>query len=174
MATHFARGILTEGHLVSARLPSPCHIEARDLPAHRRTRFLASRSLLAELMFMLYGTSTLPEIVTEAKGKPVFRDKNLPGFSISYAGNIVGVVLTTEGTCGLDMELQRATRGFNNQIQRKRGASPVTKTCGSIIKTTPMKHARSSLHCARAYSNSPAMYAMTIRANSSFYPAQDA
>lgn len=72
MATHFARGILTEGHLVSARLPSPCHIEARDLPAHRRTRFLASRSLLAELMFMLYGTSTLPEIVTEAKGKPFF------------------------------------------------------------------------------------------------------
>lgn len=86
MATHFARGILTEGHLVSVRLPTPCHIEARDLPAHRRTRFLASRSLLAELMFMLYGTSTLPEIVTEAKGKPVFRDKNLPGFSISYAG----------------------------------------------------------------------------------------
>ena len=114
MATHFARGILTEGHLVSARLPSPCHIEARDLPAHRRTRFLASRSLLAELMFMLYGTSTLPEIVTQAKGKPIFRDKNLPGFSISYAGNIVGVALTTEGTCGLDMELQRATRSFHH------------------------------------------------------------
>lgn len=114
MATHFARGILTEGHLVSARLPSPCHIEARDLPVHRRTRFLASRSLLAELMFMLYGTSTLPEIVTQAKGKPVFRDTNLPGFSISYAGNIVGVALTTEGTCGLDLELQRATRGFHN------------------------------------------------------------
>lgn len=114
MATHFARGILTEGHLVSVRLPTPCHIEARNLPAHRRTRFLASRSLLAELMFMLYGTSTLPEIVTEAKGKPVFRDKNLPGFSISYAGNIVGVALTTEGVCGLDMELQRATRGFHN------------------------------------------------------------
>lgn len=114
MATHFARGILTEGHLVSARLPSPCHIEARNLPAHRRTRFLASRSLLAELMFMLYGTSMLPEIVTQAKGKPVFRDKNLPGFSVSYAGNIVGVALTTEGVCGLDMELQRATRGFHN------------------------------------------------------------
>ena len=32
MATHFARGILTEGHLVSARLPSPCHIEARESP----------------------------------------------------------------------------------------------------------------------------------------------
>lgn len=86
MATHFARGILTEGHTVSARLPSPCHIEARDLPAHRRTRFTASRSLLAELMFMLYGTSTLPEIVTQAKGKPVFRDKNLPGFRFLMPG----------------------------------------------------------------------------------------
>lgn len=114
MATHFARGILTEGHLVSVRLPSPCHIEASNLPTHRRTRFLASRSLLAELMFMLYGTSTLPDIVIEAKGKPVFRDKNLPGFSISYAGNMVGVALTTEGACGLDMELQRTNRGFNN------------------------------------------------------------
>lgn len=113
MATHFARGILTEGHLISVRLPSPCHIEANSLPTHRRTRFLASRSLLAELMFMLYGTSSLPEIVQHAKGKPVFRDKNLPGFSISYAGNIVGVALTTEGNCGLDMELQRAIRGFN-------------------------------------------------------------
>ena len=114
MATHFARGILTEGHLVSVRLPSPCHIEASNLPTHRRTRFLASRSLLAELMFMLYGTSTLPDIVIEAKGKPVFRDKNLPGFSISYAGNMVGVALPTEGACGLDMELQRTNRGFNN------------------------------------------------------------
>ena len=63
---------------------------------------------------MLYGTSTLPDIVIEAKGKPVFRDKNLPGFSISYAGNMVGVALTTEGACGLDMELQRTNRGFNN------------------------------------------------------------
>lgn len=86
MATHFARGILTEGHLVSARLPSPCHIEARDLPAHRRTRFLASRSLLAELMFMLYGTSTLPEIVTQAKGKPVFAIRTCRVFRFPMPG----------------------------------------------------------------------------------------
>ncbi|EPQ0971342.1 4'-phosphopantetheinyl transferase family protein [Citrobacter farmeri] len=112
MATHFARGILTEGHLISMRLPSSCHHEARRLPTHRQTRFLASRGLLAELMFMLYGTLELPEIVYKAKGKPAFRDKNLPGFSIAYAGNMVGVTLTTEGECGLDMELQRATRGF--------------------------------------------------------------
>lgn len=114
MATHFARGILTEGHLVSVRLPSQCHIEASNLPTHRRTRFLASRALLAELMFMLYGISELPEITVQAKGKPTFRDRNLPDFSIAYAGNMVGVALTTEGECGLDMELQRATRGFHS------------------------------------------------------------
>ena len=55
MATHFARGILTEGHLISVRLPSLCHQEARNIPPHRQSRFLASRGLLAELMFMLYG-----------------------------------------------------------------------------------------------------------------------
>ena len=52
MATHFARGILTEGRLASVRLSSACHNQARTLPEHRRTRFLASRALLAELMFM--------------------------------------------------------------------------------------------------------------------------
>ncbi|HAT8014043.1 4'-phosphopantetheinyl transferase family protein [Citrobacter rodentium] len=112
MGIHFARGVLTEGRLFSERLPSLCHLEARNLPAHRQTRFLASRGLLAELMFMLYGTIELPEIVLQAKGKPVFRDKNLPAFSFACAGNMVGVALATEGVCGLDMELQRANRGF--------------------------------------------------------------
>lgn len=113
MATHFARGILTEGHLVSARISSACHQEARKLPEHRRTRFLASRALLAELMFMLYGTSELPDILTQPEGRPVFADPELPRFSIAYTGNIIGVALTTEGDCGLDMELQHATRGFH-------------------------------------------------------------
>ena len=40
MATHFARGILTEGHLISVRLPSQCHQEARNI-SHRQSRFLA-------------------------------------------------------------------------------------------------------------------------------------
>lgn len=113
MATHFARGTLTEGHLVSARLSSACHNEALKLPEHRRTRFLASRALLAELLFMLYGTSELPDILTQPEGRPVFADPALPHFSIAYTGNIVGVALTTEGDCGLDMELQRVTRSFH-------------------------------------------------------------
>ena len=110
MATHFARGILKDGHLLSVRLSSTSHNIARQLPAHRRTRYLASRALLAELLFMLYGISELPEIVTPDEGKPYFKDSHLPDFSIAYAGNIVGVALTTEGHCGLDMELLRVLR----------------------------------------------------------------
>jgi phosphopantetheinyl transferase len=113
MATHFARGILTEGRLLSVRLPSACHNESRKLPEHRRSRFIASRALLAELLFMLYGTSELPEMIVQPEGRPVFADPELPRFSIAYTGNIVGVALTTEGDCGLDMELQRATRSFH-------------------------------------------------------------
>jgi len=114
MATHFARGILTQGRLVSSRLSTACHNEARRLPEHRRTRFLASRALLAELLFMLYGTLELPDIIILPEGRPVFADPELPRFSIAYTGNLVGVALTTEGDCGLDMELQRAIRGFHN------------------------------------------------------------
>lgn len=72
-----------------------------------------SRSLLAELLFMLYGISELPEIINEANGRPVFSDRQLPRFSIAYTGNIVGVALTTEGDCGLDMELQRTVRSHD-------------------------------------------------------------
>ena len=63
---------------------------------------------------MLYGISELPEIIDEENGKPAFRDEHLPHFSISYAGNIVGVALTTEGDCGLDMELPHASRGLHS------------------------------------------------------------
>lgn len=87
-----------------------------DKPHHQTPRGLKFE-LAAEsplMMIMLYGIGELPEIVTLPKGKPVFSDKNLPSFSISYAGNMVGVALTTEGECGLDMELQRATRGFHS------------------------------------------------------------
>ena len=113
MATHFARGILSTGEPLSTRLSAACHQSARLLPTYRQARFCASRSLLAELLFMLYGISELPEIINEANGRPVFSDRQLPRFSIAYTGNIVGVALTTEGDCGLDMELQRATRSFH-------------------------------------------------------------
>ena len=120
MATHFARGILTDGHLTSTRLPSDCHHAARQLPEHQRHRFLASRALLAELMFMLYGISELPDIVIQPNGRPVFFDVQLPHFSLAYAGNMVGVAITTDGICGLDMELQRTPRGLHSPLAQER------------------------------------------------------
>lgn len=114
MATHFARGILSEGCIDSTRLSQVCRDSARQLPEHQQSRFLASRALLAEMMFMLYGVSELPDIIIEASGRPGFADPDLPHFSLAYAGNMVGVAIATEGECGLDMELQRATRSFHS------------------------------------------------------------
>jgi len=114
MATHFARGILSEGCSASPRLSQACRDSARQLPEHQQSRFLASRALLAEMMFMLYGLGELPDIMTEASGRPKFADPDLPHFSLAYAGNMVGVAIITEGECGLDMELQRATRSFHS------------------------------------------------------------
>lgn len=57
-------------------------------------------------MFMLYGIAVLPEITFE-QGRPRFISEELPDFSVAYAGNWAGVVVATEGKCGLDMELQR-------------------------------------------------------------------
>ncbi len=112
MATHFARRILNTREPLSTRLSAACYQYARRLPEYRQSRYCASRSLLAELLFMLYGISELPEMIDEENGKPAFRDEHLPRFSIAYTGNIVGVALTTEGDCGLDMELQHASRGL--------------------------------------------------------------
>ncbi|MEO3991326.1 4'-phosphopantetheinyl transferase family protein [Pseudocitrobacter cyperus] len=119
MATHFARGILNDGQMLSVRLSTTCHNTARELPTHRRTRYLASRALLAELIFMLYGIGELPEIINQPNGRPVFKDPNLPDFSLSYAGNIVGVALTTEGKCGLDLELQRSAYSLSRAQNSK-------------------------------------------------------
>ena len=107
MAMHFARTAITSPHSMSSRLTRATHDWANQLPSYRRTRYLASRSLLAELLFMLYGIKRLPDITLSASGRPHFADPTLPDFSVAYAGNIVGVLLDPEGKCGLDMSLQR-------------------------------------------------------------------
>lgn len=113
MATHFVRGLLSPDAPLSSRLCAASLEQAQQLPEHRRQRFLASRSLLAEMMFRFFGIKALPSIHVSPQGKPQFRDRELADFSIAYAGNMVGVALTTEGRCGLDMALQRTTRGFS-------------------------------------------------------------
>ncbi|MBJ3815704.1 hypothetical protein F9C28_12395 [Shimwellia pseudoproteus] len=110
MATYFARGIINPNNLTSVRLPASCHQFARSLPEHRSARYIASRALLAELIFMLYGTSKLPELTVDQRGRPCFADPSLADFSIAYAGNIVGVALTPEGRCGLDIAIQRPSQ----------------------------------------------------------------
>ena len=126
MAMHFARGILNSGHLLPARLSADCHAQARTLPPHLRARFLAARALLAELMFMLYGTAELPDIAICASGKPEFAESGLPHFSIAYAGNIVGVALATVSQCGLGMALQPATR--RHHPADSANAAPLSRT----------------------------------------------
>jgi len=107
MAMHFARGSITSPDSISSRLNKATLDWANLLPSYRRTRYLASRSLLAELLFMLYGIKHLPDIELSASGRPHFSDSTLPDFSIAYAGNIVGVLLAPEGQCGLEMALQQ-------------------------------------------------------------------
>lgn len=128
MATHFARGIINGGHLDSSRLSAVNLMQAEQMPGHRRARFLASRSLLAELMFMLYGIHELPEIVVAENGRPAFSDTSLADFSIAYAGNMVGVAITTDGRCGLDMQLQHATRNFHHPQSHRDHHFPSNET----------------------------------------------
>lgn len=108
MATHFARWTMNPKYAFSTRLSEECVTCAEQLPERRRLRFLASRSVLAELLFMLYGIKQLPKIITTVAGRPHFADRTLVDFSVAYAGNSVGVLVATEGRCGLDMELTRA------------------------------------------------------------------
>jgi phosphopantetheinyl transferase len=70
MATHFARGILSTGAAIDTFVSGLSSIRT-PTPEYRQARFRASRSLLAELLFMLYGISELPEIINEANGRPV-------------------------------------------------------------------------------------------------------
>lgn len=109
MAGHFARRTLVQGALRVPRLSQQLIDHAAMLPEKRRQRFLAARSLLAELMLRVYGITQLPEVTFSSCGRPRFVDCDLPDFSIAYAGTIVGVLLAEEGCrVGLGMEIMRA------------------------------------------------------------------
>jgi hypothetical protein len=92
MATHFARGILNTREPLSTRLSAACHQSASRLPEYRQSRYRASRSLLAELLFMLYGISELPEIITK-RMETRFSRRTSPAFFHLLCRNIVGVAL---------------------------------------------------------------------------------
>lgn len=107
MATHFARWSLIDTSIRTYRLPSAIVDAARILTERRKTRFLAARALLAELLWRVYGIPQLPNLAV-SNGRPHFADPELPDFSIAYAGNIVGILLAEESSkAGLDMEIMR-------------------------------------------------------------------
>jgi phosphopantetheinyl transferase len=109
MAGHFARRTLDQWTPRVPRLPQNLIDFAGTLPEKRRLRYLAARSLLAELMLRIYGITQLPELTFSSCGRPRFVDRDLPDFSIGYAGSIVGVLLAEEGgRAGLGMEIMRA------------------------------------------------------------------
>jgi phosphopantetheinyl transferase len=112
MACHFIRWDTATEILNTHRLPNYVIEQTVSYSAKRRRRFLQGRILLAEMMFYLYGIPLLPLIATTPTGRPCFADNHLPNFSLAYAGNTIGVLLSQEGKVGLDIEVMRA-RGHN-------------------------------------------------------------
>lgn len=109
MASHFARWNLIQSKAPVHRLPVQMVEYSSGMAEKRRRRYLAARTLLAEMMLRIYGIPQLPEILLTGNGRPYFADPELPDFSLSYAGNMVGVLLAEEGCrAGLDMEIVRA------------------------------------------------------------------
>jgi len=110
MAGHFVRWTGNPGFSAKdMHIPQAIVDTAQQFADKRRGRFLAARTLLAQLMLRVYGINMLPRLTTQANGRPIFADRDLPDFSIAYAGNTVGVLLAEEGgRAGLDMEIVRA------------------------------------------------------------------
>lgn len=108
MASHFARWTLVHSNPQLNRLPDSLIASALSMNDRRRTRYLAARTLLAEMMMRIYGIQQLPALKTSNAGRPSFEDGELPDFSIAYAGNVIGVLIAEEGgRAGLDLEILR-------------------------------------------------------------------
>ena len=108
MACHYAKWTLSDTQPDLRRLNPELATAAAAFSVKRRQRYLHGRGLLAEMMAYFYGIPLLPKIITPPSGRPCFADTNLPDFSLAYAGNTLGVMLSSEGKVGLDMEVIRA------------------------------------------------------------------
>ncbi|AHG20277.1 hypothetical protein Z042_12030 [Chania multitudinisentens RB-25] len=118
MPCHFIRWDTTSESVNPHRLSQDLVEKTQRFSIKRRKRFLQGRILLAEMMFYLYGMRILPSIITSPTGRPCFTDHHLPDFSLAYAGNTVGVLLSLEGKVGLDIEVMRArSRNLQHQYQ---------------------------------------------------------
>lgn len=76
----------------------------------RQKQYLASRALLAELLFQRLNIETLPEISAQNNGRPQFIQPNLPDFNISHSGDYVMIALAHHCRIGTDLEIKRERR----------------------------------------------------------------
>lgn len=145
MACHFARWTITESEPDTHRLPEDVLTVANTLDPKLRQRFIHGRVLLAELMFYLYGMTQLPKIITLPSGRPSFAASGLPDFSLAYASHTLGVMLSSEGKAGLDLEIIHARSALHQA--RKVAFSSVEKTWIGV-QSDPGESA-SQLECIR-------------------------
>ncbi|AOR63109.1 4'-phosphopantetheinyl transferase family protein [Pectobacterium wasabiae] len=105
MTCHFVRWTSTEALPDLQRLPDRLISSTQGFSTKRRERYLKSRALLAEMMFYFFGYPLLPTLLVSPEGRPYFADPNLPNFSIGYAGNTIAILLSEEGSVGMDIEI---------------------------------------------------------------------
>ena len=146
MACHYAKWILSDQEPDLRRLNPDLVATATTFSAKRRQRYLHGRVLLAEMMAYFYGIPFLPRIITPPNGRPCFADANLPDFSLAYAGNTLGVMLSSEGKVGLDMEVIRARSSQVMQLHNEHLSS--AEQAWVTEQTEPLE-AATQLWCIR-------------------------
>ncbi len=110
MESHLAWSNIIAPQANRDRLPDDLRSAALNHPLPRRRRYLQSRLLLAEMMYQLYGCERLPPIAIASNGRPCFADPALPDFNVSYAGNVVAIMLSHTGRVGVDIEFVRVNQ----------------------------------------------------------------
>ena len=94
----------------TTRLPPDILNKLPALNELRQKQYLASRALLAELLFQLLNIVQLPEMVTSNNGRPQFIQPDLPDFNISHSDDQVMIALMNHGRIGIDLEVKRERR----------------------------------------------------------------
>lgn len=104
---------------------------ARYLAAHALTRLV-----LGDLLAMPAGTLTFDRTCRcgQQHGKPVLLDAGAPGFSMSHAGDVVGVAVSPSGAVGLDVEEIRAMTDLAGMAGHV--YSPSERTGGALDENT--------------------------------------
>lgn len=107
METHLAWGNIVSCSTNQKRLSDEIRLAAFRQPPWHRKRFIHSRIMLAEMMYMLFGCTQLPHITLSGNGRPCFADPSLPDFNVSYTGNMVAITLSGDNKVGVDIEIVR-------------------------------------------------------------------